>query len=146
MHDQFLYAPTYLLHFWSKSVGLITHVHDFIESNHHYIPVCCAPVLILMMLSVFVMVSPVLLHDLQGPGNHSMMGILWFVVLVLVLSVHHQVADLQVVDVVQCVVQCSIMTTRITWRWRSSRSLTSKSSSSSPRGLIRTWETCSQPK
>merc|ERR1719220_3014444 len=48
--------------------------------------------------------QPVLLHDFQGPGNHSMMGILRFVVLVLVLSVHHQVADLkmavkQVIDV-----------------------------------------------
>ena len=79
-----------------------------------YITVCCAPVLILMMTLVIVMTSPVLLHDLQGPGNHSMMGILRFVVLVLVLTVHHQVADLQVVGVVQCVVQYSIMTTRIT--------------------------------
>ena len=65
-----------------------------------YIPVCCAPVLILIMMLMIVMMSPVLLHDLQGSGDHSMMGILWFVVLVLVLSVHHQVADLQVVDVV----------------------------------------------
>ena len=61
-----------------------------------YIPVCCAPVLILMMMLLIVMMSPVLLHDLQGPGDHSMVGILWFVVLVFVLSVNHQVADLQV--------------------------------------------------